>query len=308
MVMPVRNGARYISHSIKMLIENSKFRDEIIVIDDGSTDNTHSEIMKLRNKADNLRVLKTRGIGIVGALNLGILEAINPVIARFDVDDVYPATRLDSQRGLIRGETIGAFSDYKFIDSSGELSLGIMPSAIYPSAVALSLVNSQRTAHPSVVFTKMAWEAAGGYREEDFPTEDLSLWLRMLRFGNLVSVPEINLNYRIHSSSVTSSNRKIIEAQKEELIKHIGFSSSTFKDVNWMEIYNSYEDLVLGPERRVLLLYDYLTLMRKKKIFFERNGFEIRPLLVKRNLTALVNLQRDRKLRQVYRNNLKSNG
>ena len=306
--MPVRNGASYVSNSLRMIIENCKSQDEIIVIDDGSTDDTLSEIMKVKDKVSNIRLIKTKGLGIVAALNLGILEATNPVIARFDVDDLYSPSRLDSQRKLLVNKTVGVFTDYKFINHSGNTSLGVMPSAVHPDAVALSLVNSQRTAHPSSIFTKDAWEAAGRYREVDFPAEDLSLWLRMLRVGNLVSVPEVNLNYRIHDLSVTSTRREIALIRKTELIRGIGFPANYFKGVEWMKIYNSYENLAFGPERRVLLLYDFMTMMKGKNPRSLTKEFKFQSMLKFENIVALHSLQKERKLRSNVRNSSKPTG
>lgn len=304
-VMPVRNGAKYISHSVQMIKDNCRSNDEIIIVEDGSTDETLLEINKIKKEISNLRVIETKGLGIVGALNLGILEATNPLIARFDVDDIYSPSRLNSQRKLLDGRVIGVFTDYKFVNESGSTSLGVMPSPVNPQALALSLVNSQRTAHPSSIFTKDAWEAAGRYRDEDFPAEDLSLWLRMLRVGQLVSVPEVHLNYRIHNLSVTSTRRGIAESRKEELICDIGFPRGQFNGVNWMEVYDSYENLILGPERRVLLIYDFITFAKKKKSLLNVKEFNIRALLMKENLEAMKRLGQERKLRQIFRNDLK---
>jgi len=307
-VMPVRNGEKYISNSTRMIIENCNPQDEIIIVDDGSTDGTYSELMRLKTESSNLRVIKTKGLGIVSALNLGILEATNPLIARFDVDDFYSPARLNSQRNLLVNNTIGAFTDYEFVNQSGRESLGIMPSPVSAPAVALSLVNSQRTAHPSSIFRKDAWFSAGRYREKDFPAEDLSLWLRMLRIGQLVSVPEVYLKYRIHNSSVTSSNREKAESRKEQLLREIGFPPSYFKDVDWMEIYNNYENYSLGSERRVLLIYDFVTLMKRNRKLINLSEIQVGDLLLKQNLDALCRLRKDKKLRKNFRNDIKPIG
>jgi hypothetical protein len=128
----------------------------------------------------------------------------------------------------------------------------------------------------------------------------------MLRVGQLVSVPEVHLKYRIHNLSVTSTRRGIAESRKEELIRDIGFPCGQFNGVNWMEVYDSYENLILGPERRVLLIYDFITFAKKKKPMLNAKEFNIRALLVKENLEAMKRLRQERKLRQSFRNDLKS--
>jgi hypothetical protein len=97
---------------------------------------------------------------------------------------------------------------------------------------------------------------AGGYRKEDFPVEDLSLWLRLSRLGELRSVPSTLLNYRIGSNSVTSERGAEMNTVKARLFSEIGLNQY---DVNIFinefttirESYLKYPDAI----KRIVLLY-----------------------------------------------------
>ena len=67
-----------------MLDEN----DELLVVNDGSTDNSSLILADLAKNDARIKIVTTVGVGLVAALNLGIAEAKNPWVARFDVDEI----------------------------------------------------------------------------------------------------------------------------------------------------------------------------------------------------------------------------
>jgi hypothetical protein len=151
---------------------------------------------------------------------------------------------------MLSPDVAAVFSDYRFLSTSN-FGLGTIYSPVFPNATTISLVASQRTAHPSSVINRSKLLLAGGYLEADFPAEDLGLWLRLSEFGKLISVPQTLLDYRLGRNSISSRNRKIQLAKSKKL-------SSEF--VNWLPFYNqaqtdflqvvcNYLSLPGGPER-----------------------------------------------------------
>jgi glycosyltransferase involved in cell wall biosynthesis len=179
-LLPVKNGEKYIQSSLLNLMKSCRVGDEILVVDDYSIDSTSKIVKQMCGEDSRIKLINNRESGIVGALNLGVYESLNSWVARVDVDDKYDLNRFEIQRANLQANTVGIFSDYDFFSESHNF-LGTIPSAIDADAVAVSLIYSQRTAHPSILFSKEAVINAGGYRNEDFPAEDLSLWLRMSR-------------------------------------------------------------------------------------------------------------------------------
>jgi hypothetical protein len=224
-----------------------------------------------------VEVLTTGGSGLVNSLNLAIAESAFDWIARFDVDDIYSPVRLRQQRKLIDEKPVAIFSDYEVISLDGE-SHGAIPSPVTPFATSLSLLHSQRTAHPSSLFSKSAFYAAGKYRTCDFPAEDLSLWLRMSRIGNLISVPEILLQYKVNPNSVTSTNKAAMIKKRNELIETIGISPIEM-DRAIFELKSSFQEYKkcsFKNEREILMgydLYSFLKLGNVKKTQIWRSFF-----------------------------------
>ena len=256
-LLPVKNGLIYLPELEKYFTSNLSLEDQIIIVNDGSTDGSTEYLSNWAKKTTNLSLINTKGEGLIACLNIGIKESHHKWIARFDVDDSYPDQRLDHQSQVASGATVAVFSDYTFVNGSGEY-YGKIASPVYPIPTIISLANNLRTAHPSVLFNKEAVVEVGGYRAGDYLAEDLSLWLRLSRIGNLVSVPKNLLNYRLTSSSITSQNRNKVIAKRAEILKSLQFSPSHFSTCldNIEHIFDQYDQVESGCSRKILLLND----------------------------------------------------
>ena len=254
-LMPVKNGLKYLPVSVANILANSNLEDEIIIIDDGSTDKSTNFLRTAELEVPNLRVIYTKGIGLVNALNLGIKESSNNWIARYDVDDTYPSNRVEKQKKLISSDVAAIFCDYRLVLNNGKTS-AVIPSAIDNLATIVSLLYSQQTPHPGVLLNREIIISVGGYISNDFPVEDLSLWLRAARSGKLISVPEVLLNYTLSNLSTSGSRQKIVKAKKLEVINKYGLPFDLIRD-NVSELSDTYLRYVSSPlveERRILLL------------------------------------------------------
>ena len=263
-LLPVKNGSQYLEALFPVILEMLEPSDELIVVNDGSTDSTEEIIVKFQKLDSRLKSFKTSGIGLVKSLNLGVEMSKNFWIARFDADDLYPKFRLQEQRSKLEPGVAVLFSDYKFLSASN-LGLGKLYSAVFPNPTAISLVTSQRTAHPSAVINREKLLLAGGYLEEDFPAEDLGLWLRLSDYGHLISVPKVLLSYRLSRNSISSNNRKIQLAKSQELSNKSAIWGPLYiqAQLEFVKVVGDYLSLPGGPER-VFLHIRELKIIEKK--------------------------------------------
>jgi glycosyltransferase involved in cell wall biosynthesis len=260
-LLPLFNGSAFLLQSINNLREIAGPKDEILIIDDGSTDLTDQKIESFTKLDTRIVFHKCKHQGLVETLNYGIKVAANELIARADVDDVYEKDRIEFQvKYLTSNPRITAvFSDYKMVSPSGA-SLGIFPSAISPELTAFSLVSSQRTPHPSVMYRKSAVIATGGYLPEDFPAEDLGLWIRLVKGGEIASIPLVLLRYTVHNLSITQTRRELMQ-EKSHALRHKYAS-----DLNIAAVCNSATKLLSGyknaPYRDLRILFFLEDLLR----------------------------------------------
>ena len=217
-LLPVRNGSQFLQSVIPQIVANFSLGDQIIVIDDGSTDETPKLLQNFKTEFKGLEIVRTKGVGLVAALNLGFDVAECSWVARYDVDDDYEAHRIEIQKSQIKKNTVGIFSDYDFRINK-KVYAGRMVSPVLPQMTKLSLFASQQTAHPVALLNKSAVQEAGGYNREDFPAEDLGLWFRLAKLGDLISVPETLLHYNLNSKGISASNRNLMKSKASEVVK-----------------------------------------------------------------------------------------
>ena len=258
LVLPVKDGSDFIKDMIFTVSNFMRLEDELIIVNDNSQDSTVRLLTPWVRDNSQIRLIHNPNPGLANALNLGIKEASNESIARVDVDDLYSPQRLHLQQKLLADSCIAVFSDYS-VNLINERQIGYIPSGVSALPTSFSLISSSRTAHPSVVFLKSAFQEAGGYRQEDFPCEDLSLWLRLSKIGSLSSVPQPLLNYRLSTTGVTASKRESMLRTRNSLITNIGLSEKVLIsgfDL-WKNDIDMYNFTSYSNRRRILLLREF---------------------------------------------------
>ena len=187
-VLPFFNAQETLAHAIDSIL-NQTFQDwELVLFDDGSTDNS-TEVAKQRSGADRrLRVIGSTHIGIVEALARGCGEARGEYIARMDADDVSHPDRLELQLaetskdprvGLcgtqvrMVGEKIG-YGRRRYerwinaLDTHESMERELFVECPIP--------------HPTFFMPRQAYLDAGGYQDHGWP-EDYDLCMRMFLLG-----------------------------------------------------------------------------------------------------------------------------
>jgi glycosyltransferase involved in cell wall biosynthesis len=208
-------------------------------------------------KDSRIKLINTLGLGLVDALNIGIEAASKDWVARFDVDDQYSPMRLKEQRRLIGADVSIIFSDYEFVTYTGK-QLGIVYSAVFPYPTALSLISGQRTAHSSALVNRKCLIASGGYLIQDYPAEDLALWLRMSSHGKIISVPLPLLHYQLSENSISGQNRDSQIRKRDQLTRNhnlwLSWQNNCLETLN--QTLLGYNQLSNAPERILLHLRD----------------------------------------------------
>lgn len=253
-LVPIKDGATHLGNLRLQIDTTLSASDEILIIDDASSDATWSLLKSWAKEDQRIRLFQNDRPGLANALNLGLKNAQYEWVARYDVDDQYQSNRIEKQLNLVDTKTVAIFSDYNFVTPTGK-NLGYIPTGVLPLAVSVSLVASQRTPHPVALILKDAALSVDGYRQSDFPAEDLSLWLRISRVGELKTVPEALLNYVISPNGVSATRRNVQLKTKDRLIKEIGVKSDDLDNAinNYEEIIRSYKSESYSGLRGLLL-------------------------------------------------------
>jgi glycosyltransferase involved in cell wall biosynthesis len=203
-VLPVRDGAPYIAASIESILNQTLSDLELIVVDDGSRDQSPEIIAQIAARDGRIRVLRQEGAGIVPALQAALAVAEAELVARMDADDLALPERLERQLSALRNHpqsaVVGAACE--LIDRRG-MPLRQQQYPTSPEAIRKALSSGNCIAHPTVLMRKKAVLDVGGYRAQFLLCEDYDLWLRLSEHYDLLNLPEPLLKYRVHPGQTT---------------------------------------------------------------------------------------------------------
>jgi glycosyltransferase involved in cell wall biosynthesis len=204
-VMPVRNGARWLAEAIDSVVRQTLSDLELLVIDDGSTDETPQILREWLGRDGRIRLLRQKDLGLVAALNYGLAEARGRFLARLDADDRAAPERLERQiRVLDNDPSIGLLGSWaQRIDEHGRPRGSLKPKTT-PQQLVDILTDANPFIHSTIMFRTEIARGLGGYRIAFEAAEDYDLWLRMSEVTRLANLPEPLVQYRRHGGNVTT--------------------------------------------------------------------------------------------------------
>jgi hypothetical protein len=230
-LLPVRNGERFLAQALDSLIAQRGIDFEIIAIDDGSSDATPAVLARYAALYHCLRLATGEGRGISHALNLGLALARGRYIARMDADDIaFPDRFAVQSRHLDQHPAVGVLGTQALrIDVDG-VSRGRIRVPTGQRRVRAALAISSALIHPTVMMRREPLLAVGGYRSLFDGAEDYDLWLRLSEFTELDNLAEPWLWCRRHGAQV-STRHALRQARRSALalVTH-GFRQSGIAD------------------------------------------------------------------------------
>lgn len=200
--MPVKNGGRYLSSAIRSTLLALPRDAELVVADDGSTDNTQRIIEQYKD--NRLRVLSwTASKGVSASLNHLLAQSDSQFVARMDADDICLPFRFRLQAATVADYDC-IFSSVICVNEKGFPVRPQIPGRIGPIALPLHLLMGNVLVHPTMFAQRAFVESLGGYSST--PAEDYDLWLRGAAAGRKMMRSAIpTLLYRRHGAQVSAS-------------------------------------------------------------------------------------------------------
>ena len=244
-LLPVFNVEKYLRQSIESILFNTFKNFELVIVNDGSTDNTDSIIKSYKDPRINY-LIKTNS-GLIETLNYGLKKCSYPIVMRMDGDDVITENKIQKQLNYFNksGSVLTGTNGF-LIDSEGK-KIGSVDLPTEHDQIIRSMLNmSSSFIHPSVMYYKDAVVKAGGYNPNFKHAEDFELFLKLSLLGKISNLNERLIFLRKHNKNVSHLNAK-------EQIKNTIISREVYNlnKIHKTKLYD-YESFKLKVEKNTL--------------------------------------------------------
>ncbi|MDQ8731404.1 glycosyltransferase family A protein [Bradyrhizobium sp. LHD-71] len=212
-IVPLYNGAPFIEAALRSIAGQRRQADEIVVVDDGSTDGGDDIVRRLGSELP-LRIISKMNGGQGSARNVGVRASTGDLIAFLDQDDIwYPQHLEELERPFLNRPSLGcSYSDLDQMDVNGQPFSGSVhetydANAPHPKRTLLDCISRDMFMLPGAsLVARGAFEAVGGFDESLIGYEDDDFFLRLFAAGyDAVYVPKALTQWRIFPGSASRS-------------------------------------------------------------------------------------------------------
>ena len=222
------NYGKYIKTAIDSVLRQTFTGFELIIIDDGSTDNSRQVILEYEEHPQ-VRIIFQDNKGLNQTNNIALKASRGQYIMRLDADDFLDSNALlVMSNALNKSPDLGlVFPDYYYVDAAGNIT-GQEKRHDFNTDVTL---HDQPAHGACTMIRKRCLIGVGGY-SEDFQCQDgYELWLKFVEKHDVQNVSLPLFYYRRHGKNLTSNSKKIIETRAEIKNKHAEKSKKPFLNV-----------------------------------------------------------------------------
>lgn len=230
-VIPNFNHAQYLGAAITSVLTQSYPSIEIIVVDDGSTDDSRAVAACFGQR---IRYIWQENRGLSAARNTGIRAATGEYIGLLDADDLYEPNYLTTMIETLQEnpEADGLYCGYQFVDQDNRPLSQIEARLIPTEQLYDMLLDGNFFVPESVLVHQRCYASAGGFDETLRACEDWDMWLRIIRQHMIIGTDAVLTRHRVLAGSMSSDPTRMIDNRLAVLKKHIGPEPDAQMNVN----------------------------------------------------------------------------
>jgi glycosyltransferase involved in cell wall biosynthesis len=203
-VIPVYNGGNYMREAIDSALAQIYTNCEVIVVNDGSTDEGETERIAL-SYGDSIRYFFKPNGGVASALNKGISEMRGEYFSWLSHDDIYLPQKVEAQISALTNEdhTSIVYCSYELIDKYSRYNGEVVPSSAYAKSklqvplfpLLRGLINGC-----TLLIHKKHFDRAGFFDTALITTQDYELWFTIFRDAQIIYLEEKLVRTRVHAT------------------------------------------------------------------------------------------------------------
>lgn len=201
-ILPVYNGAEHLTECIESLLSQTYKNFELIIVDDGSTDNTPMILRNFTQKDKRIKIITHKNNKKqIAAGNTALKNTTGVYIARMDADDISFPNRLEKQiEFLQKNLNVGILGSWVHIIDNDGKHIETMETNTSQGFLGWSLLFDASFVHSSVMMRKEIIIKTGYYQTQQ--AEDYDLWSRVYTIANVANLPIVLQKKRVWSGQV----------------------------------------------------------------------------------------------------------
>jgi alpha-1,3-rhamnosyltransferase len=217
-IIPSYNHAGYIEECLASVFGQTYNNIEVIVVDDGSIDNTIEVLASMRRKYI-FEYFTQQNMGVCRTLNKGISLAKGKYVAVLASDDYWSTDKVEKQVRVLEGNDNSEFCFTQALEFDGNgRRIRVFPKRTLNGNVVNSVFIRQHVPAGSIMFSRVLYSEVGGF-DETLKEEDWDFVIRCAAKTSFSSISEPLLFYRSHTSNIMKTrSRKEIFRQKALLL------------------------------------------------------------------------------------------
>jgi glycosyltransferase involved in cell wall biosynthesis len=223
-IIPLYNYEKYIENALKSVLSQSLTDYEVVVVDDGSTDNSPRILGRYNNQ---INIIRQENRGLSAARNKGIMCSAGEYIAFLDADDVWLRDKLQKQIEVLRrSPDLGMVGcGYHIIDSEGNVVKEVEGFTFENSLELLEkwkIHNVPCGSGSGMIVRRGCFDSVGLFDESLESAEDRDMWFRIGKLFNAYIIKEPLVQIRSHANNMHKNISRMKNNQKTFIKKNLG--------------------------------------------------------------------------------------
>lgn len=266
-VVPVFNGEDFIEACINSILNQTYKKIEIIVVDDGSTDNSISIVKSI---SPEIKILTQNNKGQSSALNLGWQNSKGKYLSYLSSDDMLYKNCFEELEKVITDDIALTYCNFELIDTENN----IIKEIDYGNFIKEKFLEELLCyPGPGVLFKKKDFMTLGGWDEDIHQIPDFHFWIKLLSIGDFKKCNSTLSKFRMHKKS--GSFKRISRKRSDEILSIYSLISKYHKNINFFNIKSN--SLFIAAKHHLksyrfltALIYIAIVFLLNPKIIFNR--------------------------------------
>jgi glycosyltransferase involved in cell wall biosynthesis len=220
-IIPCYNHAHFVGEAIQSVLNQDYRRYEIILVDDGSTDNTREVAAQFGFK---VRYIYQPNQGLSAARNSGLRAARGELIGFLDADDLYEPDYLSTLVAVLEAnpQADAVHCACRFVDHNNQPLLQIAGRIVPPDKLYPTLLKGNFMTPICMLVHRRCYQKMDGFDTSLSSCEDWDMWLRISREFNVISTDHVLARYRVYPLSMSTVAERMLLNRLAVLSKNIG--------------------------------------------------------------------------------------